>query len=236
MADKRAACADDDTGPVLYYAHANFRSDFLEFVRTCYLEEMATARVAIEALSRSEDMFAGARDCISEPVESADLFSSSCVPYPACARSLDLEIDYNELIECLRCRGDLSQVTQRKSTIVFLPMDSEQSHPKGIHVVKMQVLQLAPLSAALFSLCDGKRSTSEIVREFHEQATVDDILAEKVCLFGLMELRKDGAIGISSRPLQTEADADPEGEKMPLAPWPALIPQKGHTQQPWPVS
>jgi radical SAM superfamily enzyme YgiQ (UPF0313 family) len=224
---------ENDTGQVLYYAHANFRSDFLEFVRCCYLDEMATARPVIAALAQTEDMMAGLCDGSADPAHDLAHLNNSGVPYPACARRLDLEVDYNEMIECLRRRGDLAQVQRHKSTVVFLPTEPDPADRKSPHLVKLRVVQLSPLSAALFSLCDGRTPIGEIVRAFGERTTIDDISAEKVCLFGLLQLRKDGIIGVSATPLPVAADADPDE---PLAgSWAPPLHQQANTQQPWPV-
>ncbi len=221
---------------MLYYAHQRFRKDFLEFVQTCYLEEMATARVAIETLSRTEDMLAGVRGWTSQPVESGDLFNANCVPYwPANLRVLDIEIDYNELIESLRHQTDLCRISERKGTIAFLPIDTGHSEQKGTDEIQMHVWQLAPLSATLLRLCDGKRTVGEIVQGFCElEKAVCEVPAEKVCLFGLMQLQKDGFIGISSCPVVTEAEAGSNDGETAIVSWPSPTPQTGNTQQPWP--
>jgi radical SAM superfamily enzyme YgiQ (UPF0313 family) len=237
LAEKNAIESDEDIGLVLYYAHPKFRKDFLEFVQTCYLEEMATARVAIETLARTEDILAGLRWWTSQPIESADLLDANCVPYwrPANLRVLDIEIDYNELIESLRHQTDLGRIPEWKGTIAFLLIDAGHSEQKGKTETQLQVWQLAPLSATLLRLCDGKRTTGEIVQEFCElEKAVDGVPAEKVCLFGLMQLRKDGFIGISSCPVMTEAEADSNDGEKAIISWPSPTSQMGNTQQPWP--
>jgi radical SAM superfamily enzyme YgiQ (UPF0313 family) len=236
LADKRVDRASDDVGPVLYYAHTNFRSDFLEFVRTCYLEEIVTARTAIETLSRTEDIMAGARNWASQPAERVGPLDNSCVPFPTFARVLDIELDYNELIECLRHRGDLCAVLPRKSTIVFVPKGTGHSERNGTDIVKMQIVQLAPLAAALLSLCDGSKTIGDIAREFSGQARIGNISADKICLFGLMQLRRDGCLGISSTPLAIKAEAGAGAEEWTPVSRSPPAPHQGNTQQPWPVA
>src|SRR4029077_9122018 len=97
-----------------------------------------------------------ARRPVSPPVKEAGRLHRHCVPYWSVNLFvLDLDIDYTALIESLRRKSDLSRVPERRVTIAFTP--------GGKHV---DVWQLAPLSAELLRLCDGKRTVGEMAREF----------------------------------------------------------------------
>jgi radical SAM superfamily enzyme YgiQ (UPF0313 family) len=197
LAERSAGDSNEGTCSAPDYSHQRFRKDFLEFVRTCYLAEMATARVAIAALGRMEDASLwNARKGTSEPGKITDRLEANSVP---CRLDnlliMDLEVDYKELIESLRNKADLSCVSERTVTVVFLPTEQRL----------IQVWQLASLSATLLRLCDGRRTVHEIVQEFSLlEAGVEGVPTEKVCLFGLTQLRKDGFISLSSCPVVAE--------------------------------
>ena len=119
---------------------------------------------------------------------------------------MDLEVDYKELIERLKNKRDLNEVSACDATVVFSNEDED-----------LEVWQLPPLAGILLRLCDGKRTVAEITREFSLlDIELNDIEPEKACLFGLVQLIEDGVIGLSSSP-------------------PFLLPPKAsNTQQPWP--
>jgi len=138
---------------------------------------------------------------------------------------MELPIDYKDLIERLRTKAELDRVLERKVTIVFRPKDQR----------RIEVWQLAPSSAALMRLCDGKRTVREIVEEFASPgADSDGVPVEKVCLFGLMLLRQEGLIGISRSPVPAAGDAGVRGGKTSSRLRYSPPPQMSNTQQPWP--
>jgi radical SAM superfamily enzyme YgiQ (UPF0313 family) len=232
LTERSASEADEDGADeeimsrAPYYSQRRFWKEFAEFVRTCYLKEMATAQTAIEILCRTEGLsYSAAPKCSSRSITETDCWTEGCVPYqPENLHILELEIDYKELIECLRNRGDLSRVPQRRSTIVYRPIGEKL----------VQVWQLAPLSATLLRLCDGKRAVRDIIREFSLLETdVDEIPVEKVGFFSLMRLREEGFIGLSTGPVVGE-DSDPDEGTTAMQPLCPLTPQTAGTQQPWP--
>ena len=94
--------------------------------------------------------------------------------------------------------------------------------------------QLTPLSATLLRLCDGRRTIHDVVREFSLLDTdVVGIPAEKVVLFGLMRLRDEGFIGLSSGPVPEEEPSLADGAPAERPFNPAMLQATG-TQQPWP--
>jgi len=227
LADERTDGSAADLGSAPYYCRRSFRDDFLEFVKTCYLKESVRARTVISVLLQIE----GGGE-IGEPIaatggaEGADFFDPGYFPYQQ--KNLivmEFPIDYNELIQCLRTKSGFQDVTERKVTIVFRPKDPQQT----------EVWQLAPLSAALMHLCDGKRTVQEIVEEFALLGSdTDGVAAEKACLFGLMLLRQEGLLGISGSPAVGGDDADVTGGKRRSIFRFSPPPQMSNTQQPWP--
>ena len=100
---------------------------------------------------------------------------------------VDLEVDYKELISSLRNKTDLNGVSGGNATVVFSNADDD-----------MNVWQLSSLPGVLLRLCDGRRTVSEITQELSLLETgLDEIPANKVCLFGLTQLLDDGFIALS---------------------------------------
>lgn len=225
--------SDHDPGPnsrwmVPYYSHCQFRKDFLEFLETSYLEEMATGRAAIAALIDSE-RGPQTRTVRNAPVaeEKTSCLDVNYFPFQVQnLRVIDVRADYNQIVKRLRINAGLSEVPEGKVTIVFRTgVDS-----------RVQVLQLTSLSAALLRLCDGKRTVGEIIREFDLLGPdLDDVPSDKACLFGLMLLREEGVIDISSRPIMEEqVDEALRIDEIDFIPRYSPSPQMSNTQQPWP--
>ena len=94
---------------------------------------------------------------------------------------------------------------------------------------QLDVWQLPRLSASLLRLCDGRRTVREIANAFTlDGCDLDGLPIGTACVFGLTQLREDGFIGLSARPViwDDAAVAAPPRYSMP--------PQAGNTQQPWP--
>ncbi len=207
---------DEDNGWTPYYSHRRFHTEFLEFVDTCYLPEMANAEAAIAAIAQTENApLRGGRTPI---VNDTNVLDDTAVPYKIDSLFVvDLEVDYKELIECLRKQTDLNQVSRGDSTVVFSAGDG------------LEVWQLPPLAGILLRLCDGKLTVGEIINEFSSlEIELGDIPAEKAVIFGLMQLVDDGFVGLSASPLRWEDDAITEASHF------SLPPKAGNTQQPWP--
>jgi hypothetical protein len=188
---------------------------------------LARARTAIGALLQAEGGGEiGESIPASAGTEAADAFDAAYFPFQA--RELvvmDLPVDYKDLIERLRTKAELDRVVERKVTIVFRPKDQR----------RIEVWQLAPSSAALMRLCDGKRTVREIVGEFASLgADADGVPVEKACLFGLMLLRQEGLIGISRSPVVGAEDVGVRGGKTSSILRYSPPPQMSNTQQPWP--
>ncbi len=210
-----------------YYCCRQFRNDFLEFVRTSYLDQLARARSVIRVLIQTEggdeagDVIPASAD--AEPPDALDL---SCVPFRQKGFvAMALSLDYKELIDRLRSKTDLESMPEQNVTVLFRPKDQWRT----------EVWQLSPSSAALMRHCDGKRTVQEIIGELAWLgADQDELPLETVCLFGLVQLQQEGLIGISHIPLTEEELKD---RTTPIAT--SIMrysppPEASNTQQPWP--
>ena len=175
---------------------------------------MAKAPAAIAAIAQTEN--APALEQRKPIVRETNRLDESAVPYKLDSLFIvDLEVDYKELIERLRSKTALNEVSACDATVVFSNENDD-----------MEVWQLPPLAGLLLSLCDGKRTVAEITHEFSLlEIELNDIAPDKACLFGLVQLIEDGVIGLSSAPLQWENDAVPNF---------SFPPKTNNTQQPWP--
>jgi radical SAM superfamily enzyme YgiQ (UPF0313 family) len=220
--ERRAAESDEDTGWTPYYSHRRFHKEFLEFVQACYLPEMARATSAVRAAARAEQV-----PMLYSPrpvADDTDRLTETTVPYRVQTRCvLDMDVDYKALIAALRNQTSLGDVPVRETTVVF-------GNEKG----RLDVWQLPPLSALLLRLADGKRTVAEIVREFRRnEMPIEGVSARKACLFGLMQLKADGFIGLSASPVAWDDDV-PASDQFPQTSAYLLPPQSANTQQPWP--
>jgi radical SAM superfamily enzyme YgiQ (UPF0313 family) len=225
LTEKRAAGAGEETGVTPYYSHRKFRSEFVEFTRDCYLEDMASARPAIGGLVRAEGVsLATGRRLDPNGTLTDSRIDLTLFPFLAGRVTvLELDTDYKEITDCLREERSLSSVTERQVTIVFLPREGQ-----------IQVWQLAPQCAEVLHMCDGKRTVSDISREFCRSYTDSDgIPTEKVCLFALMILREQGVLGFSSLPVVVDEDSHDANRSSSFEYCPSLRGSSG-TQQPWP--
>jgi hypothetical protein len=181
---------------------------------------MAKAPASIAAIARSE--YTRTKDERRPVVTETNRFEESTVPYVIDSLFVvDLEVDYNQLIESLRKKTDLNQVAVRDATVVFCDEGDD-----------LNVWQLAPLAGTLLHLCDGRRTVAEITHEFSLlDFELNEIPVDKVCLFGLMQLLEDGFIGLSAAPLAYEDESN-----LTAASSFSLPPKARNTQQPWPLS
>ena len=221
----------DDGGSALsaapYYCCRQFRNDFLEFVRTSYLDQLARARSAIRVLIQTEggdeagDVIPASAE--AEPPDALDL---SCVPFRQKGFvAMELSVDYKELIDRLRSKTNLDSMPEQNVTVLFRPKDQWRT----------EVWQLSPSSAALMRHCDGKRTVQEIIGELAWLgADQDELPLETVCLFGLMQLRQEGLIGISHIPLTEEELKDRSTPNATSIMRYSPPPEASNTQQPWP--
>ena len=176
-----------------YYISKRFCDDFLEFVRTHYLQKMARYTLVVSAILSyqtacshfAEDDDGSQRDCdqeiTSQPVT---LEPGTKLIQTANMRVAHVRIDFEELQNCLRRKGNLDQVPPTLATLVFR-LKNEQ----------LEVVQLSAESDRLFALCDGTRAVGDIIDDFSfADETTPNIPAHKSCLFGLTLLHERGLI------------------------------------------
>jgi radical SAM superfamily enzyme YgiQ (UPF0313 family) len=213
------------TGVAPYYCRRIFREDFLEFVETCYLQEMASTPAVIAALVRSEGISLRPVKIGSAVTSQPISLDMMCFPSPPAGSALvDLDVDYKELVTALRNKTRLDLVPRRTVKIIAIPTEEG----------KLKIWQLSPLSAKLLALCDGRRTAGEVAQEYASAGPQDlGVSPEHVCLVGLSALREQGLIDISSTPRcdESAAASDP-GERQFVSQH--LSTRPARTQQPWP--
>jgi radical SAM superfamily enzyme YgiQ (UPF0313 family) len=203
-----------------YHCRRQFREDFLEFVRVCYLKEMARATAAVSALAQIEGVSCADLTPDVEDATPAAGIDDLCVPaLVGGSVLLDVGIDYKALVCALREEGDLAAVPERSGTVLVRRTENR----------RLDVWQLSPLSAALLRLCDGTRTVTAIAETFTALGDLDlDVPPRLACQFALRYLRDQGFLAFSATP-RTPTVAEPAlFEPLP----PALSPTT--TQQPWP--
>jgi hypothetical protein len=182
---------------VPYYNHKQFSKDFIEFVRICYSEDIVRARTVISEIIKIEDIFLTPdTELTARQPEEPGIFSLTSFPYkPSCLQVAQLNINYKELLQCLKNKNDLQQVPVMNVTIAFRKINRKE--------MKIDVRMLSPLSEELLEMCDGSRTVKDIIHQFSLlKSHVDGVPAEKVCFFGLTQLYKQWLIEVSSRPIK----------------------------------
>lgn len=214
--ERKSTGSEEDTGWTPYYSHRRFQHEFLEFVESYYLPEMANTPAAIAAMARAES--APVRHQRQRVVEETEQLDENTVPYVIDSLFVvDLEVDYRELVASLRNKTDLNQVSACDVTVIFSDAGDD-----------LNVWQLSPLAGVLLHLCDGQRTVVDITQQLALLDTgLNEIPADKVCLFGLTQLLEDGFIALSASPLSWEQPIS--------APHFSPPPKATNTQQPWPV-
>jgi len=185
---------DLDTYKV-YYSNKQFPKDFIEFVLSCYNNEITNSKIVISTIIEIENMFLTSVDNpIIESSEKTGIFSLTSFPYkPKNMHIVQLNIDYKELIQCLRKNKSFDRVSAKNVTIAFKMTNKND--------IETDMRILSPLSEELLDMCDGSHSVNDIVDQFSSlKAQVDGIPANKVCYIGLNQLFQQGLIELSSQP------------------------------------
>jgi hypothetical protein len=122
---------------------------------------------------------------------------------------MDLSVDYKVLIDTLRSQGDLAGVPERRVTVLV-----RRAANRGL-----DTWQLAPLSATLLRLCDGRRNVTAVLQAFNGVGeSILDVSPAQACWFGLGQLRDQGFISFSANPLPTTiTDLAPVQVPLPVA-------------------
>jgi radical SAM superfamily enzyme YgiQ (UPF0313 family) len=183
-----------DGGRTVYYANAEFRADFFRFVSSQYIPAESKAPVAIAALCECELAAlrhdgSGKNAWASNDAE--ERISLESYPHLLPGVSLiQLNVDYQEILQRLRQRRDLSDLPQ---SAVTLAVRRTEGKP-------VELLRLTPLSAELLQLCDGSRTVGEIAAEFLlRNMGIAGIPPDKMCLAGIELLRQQRLVACSSQ-------------------------------------
>jgi radical SAM superfamily enzyme YgiQ (UPF0313 family) len=185
-----------ETGPKGYYSLAQFRVDFLDFVRSHYLNAMCRTPLVVLALVEYETALSrlsgesSVELCESTCELSGDDNSLGRETTLSPAKGVYLivaPLNYKDLFRCLRRKGRLDRVPSQSIPVVFRKTGGT-----------VDTLQLNWLSAQLLRLCDGTRPVREIIGRFcSTMGHVDGIPGDEACLIGLEALRKQGLIASS---------------------------------------
>jgi hypothetical protein len=191
----------------VYYTQPTFHREFLEFVRSHYLTISSRARVAISTLADYEAAFApGAAESPAQTapegrrVDKGGLISlDSRASVAPGIYVTQLDADYQVIVELLRRKSPITSVPIRQVTLV--------THENQQH--RTEILQLSQASAQLLPLCKDGKTVREIARELPASGLqVPGVPDEKVCLFGIEVLRRQGLVD-----LEAPADAPSVSEK-----------------------
>ncbi len=189
--------SDTDACDGSYYNGRQFPHDFIKFVQICYNNDVARAKEVISAVIQIEDLYLKLyREPATKSCKERGVFSLTSFPYkPAGLHLARLEVDYKELLMCLRNRKSLEQVPMNKTTIALQEAGGSKK--------ETNVLLLSPLSEELLSLSDGWHTVSDIINRCSlSEAYADGISPDRVLFFGLVQLFKQGLIEVSSRPIR----------------------------------
>jgi radical SAM superfamily enzyme YgiQ (UPF0313 family) len=187
---------DFNATTVPYYCHKQFTKDFLEFVQTYYNNKSGAVKTVISAIIEIENLFLTSESGpTTQSPEEQGIFGLKSFPYkPAGLYIAQLNVDYKDLLQCLRNKKSLKQVSVKNVTVAFRMINQKK--------MKIEVRLLSPLSKELLDMCDGSLSVSNIIYQFALlKPHVDGVQSEKVCFFGLTQLFKQELIEISSRPI-----------------------------------
>ena len=175
-----------------YYSSTEFRTDFLQFVSEELITALTENKAAIEAILEYESIV----HCHAENSNSyKELSSATPVAQPMKSDSIpvtsrlvtlkQMNRDYRSIIEHLRHRKCIGNMTESKVTLAIRP------RPSG----RVDIVQLSDLSAEIAMMCNGTRTVKSISEEMCDRwQNIDGVPADKACLFGLEMLRMDGVI------------------------------------------
>lgn len=181
----------------VYYSNKQFPKDFIEFVLSCYNNEISRSKAVISAIIVIENLFLTSVDSpIIESSEKTEIFGLTSFPYkPNNLHIVQLDVDYKELIQCLQDKKSFEQVSAKNVAIAFKKTNSKDTEA-GMRI-------LSPLSEELLDMCDGSHNVYDIVDHFSSlKAQVDGIPSNKVCYIGLNQLFQQGLIELSSQPIK----------------------------------
>jgi len=167
-----------------YYASADFRTDFTQFVRRKYLcsDESDGSLEALLQLGESISSSRPDRYPLPDPQAretSAELPPRRIVPLlrPE-VRVFDLDVDIGAIFEALR-RGDgLPRASARQMTLAT----------RARRPTVTDIMELTPLSASFLKLCDG-RTLDRVAAELEFDGELESLGREQVAALTFEELR-----------------------------------------------
>ena len=193
----RKKYVDDTTVTALevpYLNQGQFPKDFLEFMRDCYIKEMAQSPAIISEYIESDGIKnlkpRGYKQELKNIIDQNE-FTLSSYPYqPANVWMVNFNLDYNKLLQCLRNKENLEHVSTTNGNVLF----------QRIHKEFINVHRLSSLSEELWKLCDGTKTVGSVVEVFSHShpSEFDGIPIEKACMYGLQQLKEQGLLGVSS--------------------------------------
>jgi len=180
---------------VPYYNHMQFPKDFLNFIRMSYINEMAIAKTVISETTDIENFLLEAQECeldTESQDENPGVFSLTSIPYkPKGLHVSQLNIDYKELLQCLRNKKNLKHVPFKDVTIAFRTINRDDD--------EIDIRALSPLSKELLDMCDGSCSVGDIICQFTSvKPHINGVPSEKACFLALSKLFTEELIDISS--------------------------------------
>lgn len=167
-----------------YYAHLDFVTDFLEFVRSCYLPARPSRVIA--AMLQYEEAarrFAAGAERARAPDPAAGPASAARPRRIPGVELVELEGNYEAVIRRLRRKRPV-RIPRGPVVLAARP-----AGPGG----EVRLVQLSSLAGRLLALCDGRRTIDELAAALAASGEdLDGIAPHKVCLFGLEALRRQG--------------------------------------------
>lgn len=180
-----------------YYCTSEFVEDFARFIRSYYIPEISRFPHAVSAVTHVE-MDAPLMESLTadeSPVSMNAVFQSPDAYYPHVPRSdsvLRLEVDYKQLVECLRQRADLAEVTKTPSTVAVIKLDHSL----------LNVRQLNGVGATLIDLCDGSRTVDEMIPALADSAACRHVSkVRETVLLGLSLFHSWKMLSFSPQPV-----------------------------------
>jgi radical SAM superfamily enzyme YgiQ (UPF0313 family) len=169
----------------LYYASADFRTDFTQFVRSTYLRG-TDSDGALDALLRFGENISTARadrssasvlDTREPPLKRAPNMVVPLVRPDV--RIFDLEVDIRAILESLRLNHGLPASSQRRVSIA--------ARPGKPHTT--DIVELTPLSASFLKLCDG-RTLQRVAADLVLDDELESFGREHIAFLTFHELRR----------------------------------------------
>lgn len=181
--------------PAIYYAGPAFHTEFLSFLRTRYapsakvpaaifgLIDYAAAFDPQAATECGEDSASDA----SGPIDFGGLIGPGLTPVlRGGVRVTPLQSDYLRIVSALREKAPIEGISVEGEVMV-----ATSSHDGD----RSQVLQLAPHSAGILSLCDGVRTVADICEDYSRRCeTIEGVPAQLACVVGIEMLRRQGLV------------------------------------------